>query len=172
MHNAQPEAANLLWVTKKRSTNPQLKAFGRRLEELRNKVSREAISLRLEKLGVPLGGSTLAQYEKGNVWAPDPGVLWGLAQIYHVQLQELILLLRENRRHPEADVIHVSDIQHREETGLANQLTSERERSQATLRVVEKVAHELFELLDEDVTRRGEAAARPPRIIQRRRRPR
>lgn len=97
MHNAQGRPANLFRVQKKRSRNPALRAFGRYLEKLRGKRSREQISLRLQELHVPLGGSTLAQYEKGTVWAPDPGVLWGLASIYGVRLSDVILRLRANR---------------------------------------------------------------------------
>jgi hypothetical protein len=83
---------------KARSKNPLLLEFGRRLEELRGTRTREQVSVRLRELGVPLGGSTLAQYEGGSVWAPDPGVLWGLAQIYRVEHEDIVTLLRENRR--------------------------------------------------------------------------
>lgn len=96
---------NLLAVMKKRSTKPPLKVFGRLLREARREATREQISKRLEKLGVPLGGSTLAQYEQGSVWAPDPGVLWGLSKIYRVALDDLILVLRENRARPELEVL-------------------------------------------------------------------
>ena len=87
-------------MAKKRSDQPLLEAFGNRLFQLRSGRSREVISRRLKSLGVPLGGSTLGQYEKGGVWAPDAGVLWGLAKIYGVDLEELILLLRANRLSP------------------------------------------------------------------------
>ncbi len=101
MHNAHAATANLFWVTKKRSRKPELQAFGQWLERLRGrKVSREQISIRLAALGVPLGGSTLAQYEKGTVWAPDPGVLAGLATIYGVSLDGLVAGLRANRADP------------------------------------------------------------------------
>jgi transcriptional regulator with XRE-family HTH domain len=90
---------------KKRSRMPTLAAFGARLRALRGRHSREAISIRLGELGVPLGGSTLAQYEKGLVWAPDAGVLWGLARIYGQDLAELIALLRANRNDPAMSTI-------------------------------------------------------------------
>lgn len=89
-------------MAKKRSRNPTLRAFGERLTELRGTASREQISIKLEKLGVPLGGSTLAQYEKGAVWAPDPGVLMGLAKIYNEELQDLLTLLVASRADPSA----------------------------------------------------------------------
>lgn len=101
MHNAQAAAVNLFWMSHKRSRNPQLKAFGGWLAELRSEgVSRERISIRLRGLGVPLGGSTLAQYEKGTVWAPDPCVMWGLAKIYGVGIEKLVAGLRLNRENP------------------------------------------------------------------------
>jgi transcriptional regulator with XRE-family HTH domain len=85
---------------KRRSKNPILRAFGERLTDLRGERSREQVSKRLRSLGVPLGGSTLAQYEKGTVWSPDPGVLWGLSEIYKVPMMELVNLLRVTRAHP------------------------------------------------------------------------
>jgi transcriptional regulator with XRE-family HTH domain len=84
-------------MQKKRSRNPTLRAFGSRLRELRGGLSREQVSRKLAHLGVPLGNSTLSQYEKGTVWAPDPGVLWGLAETYRVHVEDLIAVLRRNR---------------------------------------------------------------------------
>lgn len=97
-------------MTKKRSTKPPLVGFGERLEDLRNGVSREIISRKLEKLGAPIGGSTLAQYEKGAVWAPDAAVLWGLAYIYGVNFLDLVALLRENRRSPSSTYKELRDL--------------------------------------------------------------
>lgn len=97
MHNAQALATTLWEAVKKRSQQPTLESFGDYLEGLRGTVSREIISRRLAALGVPLGGSTLAQYEKGAVWAPDAGVLWGLGRIYRVPLEDLVNRLRANR---------------------------------------------------------------------------
>jgi transcriptional regulator with XRE-family HTH domain len=71
------------------------------LTELRAGRSREQISLKLTEKGTPLGATTLLQYEKGAVWAPDAGVLWGLGQIYGVPLDDLVALLLANRQHPE-----------------------------------------------------------------------
>lgn len=94
-------SGNLRVVSRKRATArsrmPQLQAFGAQLRAWRGERSREQISRKLAHLGVPLGGSTLAQYESGTVWAPDAGVLWGLAEIYGVELHAVISLLRANR---------------------------------------------------------------------------
>jgi transcriptional regulator with XRE-family HTH domain len=90
--------ANLLTVVKKRSRNPELSAFGGWLETLRGGMSRERVSQRLSDKGVSLGGSTLAQYEKGTVWAPDVGVLQVLAHIYDVPFEQLARGVVENRK--------------------------------------------------------------------------
>lgn len=134
MHNAQsPTAvtANLLWLSKKRSNYPELTAFGLILAGLRGrKRSREQISKALETLKVPLGGSTLAQYEKGKVWAPDAGVLWGLAEIYNVPLDYLARLLARNRQDATLDVDllrHEVPVQ-RTLTGEADETASDRAR--------------------------------------------
>jgi len=91
-------------VAKKRSRNPALRAFGAWLEQKRGKASREQISIKLAALGVPLGGSTIAQYEKGTVWAPDPCVLWGLSRIYGHPVDQVIELLKTNRADPALDM--------------------------------------------------------------------
>ena len=85
-------------MQKKRSRNPELVAFGSWLLELRGEMSRERVSQRLADKGVSLGGSTLAQYEKGTVWAPDVGVLLALSQIYEVSFELLARAVNENRK--------------------------------------------------------------------------
>jgi transcriptional regulator with XRE-family HTH domain len=98
MHNFWSGAATLAGMeARRRSKMPQLKAFGDRLRALRGKRTRAQIAIRLNDLGVPLGDSTLAQYENGNVWAPDAGVLWGLSEIYGEPLERLLELLRRER---------------------------------------------------------------------------
>lgn len=93
----------LLRVRNPRSKNPVISAFGARLRELRTEArSREVIARKLATLGVALDESTLVQYEKGTVWAPDAGVLWGLSEIYKVPLVELTTLLVINRADPSA----------------------------------------------------------------------
>lgn len=82
---------------KTRSSKPRLRQFGDRLKALRGTATRQEISNRLEALHAPLGGSTLAQYENGAVWAPDVAVLWGLSQIYKVSMDDLVDLLRTER---------------------------------------------------------------------------
>ena len=85
-------------------------SLGRCLLDHRARRSRQQISVKLKHLGVPLDESSLFQYEAGTVWAPDPGVLWGLAEIYRVPLMELILLLKANRARPGADPSKWSDL--------------------------------------------------------------
>ncbi len=100
----------------KRSNQPELTAFGEFLAGFRSaragrrRVSREQISRQLKNLGVPLGGSTLAQYEKGWVWAPDPGVLWGLSRIYETPVDEIIQALKANRSDPSLTVQKLRDL--------------------------------------------------------------
>jgi hypothetical protein len=103
MNNAERQRFTLWPVAKARSRKPQLKAFGSWLIALRGRRTRQQISDKLSNLGVPLGGATLAQYEAGTVWAPDPGVLWGLSEIYRRPLTLLIRALRENRADTEIE---------------------------------------------------------------------
>lgn len=71
--------------------------FGARLKALRKAVkignkarSQEYVTNRLAaRYGLPLDRSTLSEYEKGTVMAPDAGTLWGLAQIYDVSVATL-----------------------------------------------------------------------------------
>jgi transcriptional regulator with XRE-family HTH domain len=95
----------LVEVVQKRSRNPDLKAFGRRLLELRAGRSRQQIvnQLAAPDIQVRFDASTLFQYEAGTVWSPDIGVLWGLAKVYEVPLDHLVDLLRANRANPQAD---------------------------------------------------------------------
>jgi transcriptional regulator with XRE-family HTH domain len=104
-HNARTREVRLSNVAKTRSRLPVLKAFGGYLRALRGSRSREQIATRLRDMGVQFDESTLVQYEKGTVWSPDVGVLWGLSQIYSVPLGQLVLILRENRSNSEADPI-------------------------------------------------------------------
>ena len=94
----------LFGVAKKRTRLPVLRAFGKRLKELRGKRSRAALCLRLEKqFDVVLNESTYFQYEAGTVWAPDVGVLYGLARLHDVPFGELVTLLLANRKQPDAE---------------------------------------------------------------------
>lgn len=68
-------------VATPRSQKPVLTAFGARLRELRTEArSREVIAKKLRALGIALDESTLVQYEKGTVWAPDAGATHSRAQ--------------------------------------------------------------------------------------------
>ncbi len=77
-------------------------AWGRQLTTLRQKRSLSTVLRKLRQLGIDnISRSTLYQYEKGQVTAPDPVVLWGLAQIYGIDVGQLIEALARNRRHPD-----------------------------------------------------------------------
>lgn len=99
---------------------------------------------------MPLGGSTLAQYEKGTVWAPDPGVLWGLAQIYEQPVEVLILMLRANRANPSLQSFDGHEVQRHARTAstkagtAAHALEQRLVRDQAVGKEIEAVARQLL----------------------------
>lgn len=99
MHKFSPATATLAEAMAIGQREILLPVLGKHLKDLRKglRASREQISIRLEALNAPLGGSTLAQYEKGTVWAPDPAVLWGLSVIYKVPLEDFVRLLLDDR---------------------------------------------------------------------------
>jgi len=77
--------------------------FGALLTTLRGShTSRGVICSKLARFGLALDRSTLLQYERGTVASPSPTILWGLAQIYRVPLNDLVLaLLRDlSPKHP------------------------------------------------------------------------
>jgi transcriptional regulator with XRE-family HTH domain len=78
--------------------------FGALLTSLRGPhTSRGAICSKLARFGLSLDRSTLLQYERGTVRSPDPTILWGLAQIYRVPLNDLMLALLRDvspKHHP------------------------------------------------------------------------
>jgi len=78
----------------------RVRAFGKKLAELRGARSAEQVLIRARVLGIKLTASTLYQYEGGTVEAPDPGVLWALSKVYGVDLNDLIALLVANRNDP------------------------------------------------------------------------
>jgi transcriptional regulator with XRE-family HTH domain len=61
------------------------------LRGLRQKagLSGGEVVARLGVLGVTLDRRTLYSYEGGRVMSPDAGVVWGLAQIYGAELEQL-----------------------------------------------------------------------------------
>lgn len=60
-----------------------------------------------EKYGIKVDSSTLYNYEGGTVFAPDPGVLWGLAKLYDVDLEEMLTLLVMNRANQDAETLEL-----------------------------------------------------------------
>jgi len=76
--------------------------FGAYLKQLRGKTSRGKICEQLTKHypGLKLDRSTLLQYERGTVLSPDPAILGGLARLYRVPLDDLIVhLIRDRSAH-------------------------------------------------------------------------
>lgn len=71
--------------------------FGKYLSELRGTRSRGVICEELKRFGVELDRSTLLQYERGTVSAPDPAALWALGRLYRVSLDDLALVLLRDR---------------------------------------------------------------------------
>lgn len=67
--------------------------FGAHLQALRGAHSRGAICDQLTPFGLSLDRSTLLQYERGTVGSPDPVILWALAQIYGMRLDDLFSAL-------------------------------------------------------------------------------
>jgi hypothetical protein len=163
--------ANLLRVAKKRSRNPTLRAFGAWLEQLRGKQSRERISMRLSDRGASLGGSTLAQYEKGTVWAPDVVVLSGLAEIYGVSFEHLVRAVAMNRMdasiHRDALIARVLASTSAPDKSGSSRADSEHGRSSEMARVSANAAAQ-----DPQAQQRGETAhgAEPEGTATRRRR--
>ena len=79
-------------------------AWGRHLAALRQRRSLSTVLRKLRQMGINnISRSTLYQYEKGQVSAPDPVVLLGLAQIYGVDVAILIEALAVNRRQPDLE---------------------------------------------------------------------
>jgi hypothetical protein len=72
--------------------------FGRQLRRLRAKESRGAVCRALARWGLTLDRSTLLQYERGTVAAPDPGILWALGRHYGLTtVDELLTVLVMDR---------------------------------------------------------------------------
>jgi transcriptional regulator with XRE-family HTH domain len=88
-------------MVRKRERPVVAPAFGAQLTALRERVegrSQEWVVRALaSRFGLSFSRSTLSQYEKGTVLAPDAGILWGLAQIYDVPVMGLIQYLVAER---------------------------------------------------------------------------
>lgn len=141
--------------------------------DLRGKRSRKQIANRLADLGAPLDESSLFQYEAGTVWAPDAGVMWGLAQIYGVGLTELVDLLRANRTNPSAEPQEWRDLISHGRTGKkAPRQPGESDDPAATrirelenrveeLEVYETIVRNLRPIIRDAITTLGDEDARP-----------
>jgi transcriptional regulator with XRE-family HTH domain len=73
-------------------------------------VSRQRVCNRLAAMGIRIDQSQLHQYEHGTVSAPDPRVLWGLAHIYGVSLESLVIPLLPGRGEVVAPMASRADV--------------------------------------------------------------
>lgn len=72
--------------------------FGAQLQRLRGARSRGEICRRVAEYGLTMDRSTLLQYERGTVAAPDPAILWALGRIYLLDtIDELLTVLVMDR---------------------------------------------------------------------------
>src|SRR5579871_491571 len=96
------------------------RGWGRLLADLRREagLTGNEVARRLEHLGIVIDRASIYAYENGRISAPDAGVVWGLAHIYGVPVEDLIATLvrsRTNRaaasapRLPMTPTLHVSD---------------------------------------------------------------
>jgi transcriptional regulator with XRE-family HTH domain len=68
--------------------------FGNLLVDLRGKRSRGlVVRILLDSYALKLDDTSLLQYERGTVAAPDPAILWALSRIYGADFEELISAL-------------------------------------------------------------------------------
>lgn len=117
-----PVAIRSFLLDKGKSRRPVVvAAFGARLGELRGEKSAEIVVRQMGQLGVTLTASTLYQYEAGTVNAPDPGVLWALAKIYQVDLDDLIALLVAERNGRPVATHQLIDAENRRRRQLVQQ---------------------------------------------------
>jgi transcriptional regulator with XRE-family HTH domain len=75
------------------------KTWGARLSELRQAtgLSAAAVVKQLAEFGIVLDRASIYAYENGRVAAPDAAVVWGLARIYNVKLEDLVEALVDAR---------------------------------------------------------------------------
>jgi transcriptional regulator with XRE-family HTH domain len=82
-----------------------LRSWGAHLARLREDagLSGAEVIARLASLGIGLDRRTIYAYEAGRISGPDAGVVWGLAQIYGVDTDDLIsaLVLARTGTQPE-----------------------------------------------------------------------
>jgi hypothetical protein len=111
--------------TPRRGRHTVVPAFGAHLRALRGPQSRGVVCRRLEELvGVRFDRSTLLRYEAGEVLTPDPLVLWGLARIYLVPLEDLLVRLHADRLHRPAPILEL-DPRRRQLLNMIETMTSE-----------------------------------------------
>jgi transcriptional regulator with XRE-family HTH domain len=87
--------------------------FGRLLSTWRTvepKRSRGVVCRQLfNRYGLHLDDTSLLQYERGTVAAPDPAMLWALARIYGANFLALVAaLVAERTRRPLTDAAHAT----------------------------------------------------------------
>jgi transcriptional regulator with XRE-family HTH domain len=73
--------------------------WGGKLAELRKSsgLSAAAVVKRLADFGIVLDRGSIYAYEAGRVAAPDAIVVWGLARVYRVKLEDLLNVLVDAR---------------------------------------------------------------------------
>lgn len=100
MRSRTPRAAAPVFTTpRRRERTIHCPQFGALLLSLRGKESRSAVCRFInEDFGLWLDRSTLLQYERGTVKAPDPAILFALAYHYGVEeVGDLIAVLVKER---------------------------------------------------------------------------
>lgn len=73
--------------------------WGAKLAELRKRAGLSAADVvkELRALGVELNSASIYTYEAGRVSSPAAAVIWGLAQVYGVNLEDLVRILVDPR---------------------------------------------------------------------------
>lgn len=76
-----------------------LRGWGAQLAHLRENtaLSGGKVVERLTLLGIRVDRRTIYAYEAGRIAAPDAGVIWGLARIYGIDVDDLIASLVSSR---------------------------------------------------------------------------
>lgn len=68
------------------------------MSKLRGERTRGDICRRVAHFGLTLDRTTLLKYERGDVTAPDPAILWALGRVYHLpSIDELLTVLVMDR---------------------------------------------------------------------------
>lgn len=80
----------------KRKAEPLI-GFGAYLEKLRGARSQGQVLIKLRALDIQCSPAALSRYESGERDKPDPLILWGLARIYEIDVERLILALHANQ---------------------------------------------------------------------------